>query len=182
MAVRSFKHHRPDIAASAYIDEMALVVGEVSIGEDSSLWPMVVARGDVHSIHIGKRTNVQDGAVLHVTSDNKFTPGGHALRIGDDVTVGHGAILHACTIEDRCLIGMGATVLDGAVVKAGTMVGAGSLVPPGKVLDSGYLYIGSPVRQARALKPEEIAYFEFSARHYVELKNAHHAEQENAGS
>jgi len=173
MSIRSFQGVSPRIAASAYVDEVAVVIGDVSIGADASLWPMVVARGDVHSISIGERTNIQDGSVLHVTSDNSFTPGGFGLTIGDNVTVGHGAILHACTIGDFTLIGMGATVLDGALVADRVMVGAGALVPPGKQLESGYLYIGSPVRQARPLKRAELEYLEFSARHYVELKNRH---------
>jgi len=175
MTVRTYTGITPTIAESAYIDEAAVVIGDVTIGVDASLWPMVVARGDVQSITIGARTNIQDGAVLHVTSDNPFTPGGFALTIGNDVTIGHGAILHACTIGDYSLIGMGATVLDGAKVPDHTMVGAGALVPPGKQLESGYLYVGSPVKQARALKQSELEYLEFSAQHYVELKNKHRA-------
>ena len=171
MSIRSFQGVSPRIAATAYIDEAAVVIGNVTVADDASLWPMVVARGDVHSITIGERTNVQDGSILHVTSDNSFTPGGFPLLIGDDVTVGHGAILHACTIGNLVLIGMGATVLDGAVVADRVMVGAGALVPPGKQLESGYLYIGSPARQARPLKQAELDYLEFSSRHYVELKN-----------
>ena len=115
MTIRSFQGIEPVIGPDTYIDEAALVVGRVTVGADSSLWPMTVARGDVHSIRIGARTNIQDGSVLHVTQDNEFSPGGFALTVGDDVTVGHGVILHACTIEDLVLIGMGSTVLDGAV-------------------------------------------------------------------
>ena len=173
MAIRTFNNITPTIADSAYIDDAALVIGDVTIGEDSSLWPMVVVRGDVHSIKIGARTNIQDGAVLHVTSDNHFTPGGFSLSIGDDVTVGHGAILHACTVEDMVLIGMSVTVLDGAIIHSRVMVGAGSLVSPGKELDSGFLYLGSPARKVRPLKEQELAYLEFSSEHYVELKNRH---------
>lgn len=173
MTIRPFNGTTPKIAASAYIDEAAVVIGDVHIGEDSSIWPMVAARGDVHHIRIGARTNIQDGSVLHVTADNQFNPGGYPLTIGDEVTVGHGAILHACTVEDLCLIGMGATVLDGAVVRSQAMVAAGSLVPPGKVLEGGYLWVGSPVKQARPLKPAELEYLSFSAQHYVALKNRH---------
>ena len=173
MAVRDFNNISPKIAAGVFIDEMAVVIGDVSIGEDSSIWPMVAVRGDVHSISIGRRTNIQDGSVLHVTADNEFNPGGHALVIGDEVTVGHGAILHACTVDDRSLIGMGATILDGAIVKTNVIVAAGTLVPPGKVLESGFLYLGNPVRQARPLKEKEIEYLSFSAQHYVNLKNKH---------
>ncbi|MFQ5468861.1 MAG: gamma carbonic anhydrase family protein [Gammaproteobacteria bacterium] len=173
MTIRSYLHSSPSIASSVYVDETALVVGDVSIGEDSSIWPMTAVRGDVQSIKIGDRTNIQDGSVLHVTSDNSLTPGGFALTIGDDVTVGHGVILHACTVGNLSLIGMGSTVLDGAVVQDNVMVGAGSLVSPGKVLESGYLYLGSPVKKTRALKEEELEYLKFSAVHYVELKNRH---------
>jgi len=173
MTIRSFAGVTPTIAENAYIDEAAVVIGDVTIGTDASIWPMVVARGDVQSIAIGDRTNIQDGAILHVTSDNPFTLGGVALTIGNDVTVGHGAILHACTIGDFCLIGMGATVLDGANVPDKIMIGAGALVPPGKQLESGYLYVGSPVRQVRALRQAELDYLAFSSRHYVELKNRH---------
>jgi carbonic anhydrase/acetyltransferase-like protein (isoleucine patch superfamily) len=179
MTIRSFQNIQPRIGISAYIDESALVIGDVSIGEDSSLWPMSVARGDVHKIVIGARTNVQDGSVLHVTSDNEFTPGGFPLNIGDDVTIGHGVILHACTIEDLVLVGMGSTVLDGVVVHSRVMIGAGSLVSPGKELESGYLYLGSPAKRIRPLKDRELAYLEFSSRHYVELKNKHSGDQDH---
>jgi len=173
MAIRKYLDMTPTIAANAFIDEMALVIGDVTIGEDASLWPMVVARGDVNSITIGARTNIQDGSVLHVTADNEYNPGGSALLIGEDVTVGHGAILHACTIDNFSLVGMGATILDGAVIEDRVMVGAGALVAPGKRLESGYLYMGSPARQARPLKEKELAWLEYSSGHYVALKNNH---------
>jgi carbonic anhydrase/acetyltransferase-like protein (isoleucine patch superfamily) len=175
MTVRSFEGKSPRIASSAYLDESALVIGDVSIGEDSSIWPMVVARGDVNSIHIGAGTNIQDGSVLHVTHDSEFAPGGNGLTIGCDVTVGHNAVVHACTVEDLCLIGMGSVVLDGAVVCSGAMVGAGSLVPPGKRLEGGYLWLGSPVQRARELSEKEKAFLRYSADHYVKLKNRHMA-------
>ncbi|MEA3242229.1 MAG: gamma carbonic anhydrase family protein [Pseudomonadota bacterium] len=175
MPVRRFEGHQPDIHASVYIDEQALVVGEVSIGEDSSVWPMSVVRGDVNSIEIGERTNIQDGSVLHVTHDSEYAEGGMPLVIGSDVTVGHKVILHACQVEDGCLIGMGATVLDGALIRAGSMIGAGALVPPGKVLESGYLYLGSPVKQVRELTEKEKRFLQYSAAHYVRLKNRHKA-------
>ncbi len=176
MTIRAFDGQQPVIAASAYIDDSAVVIGDICVADESSLWPQVVARADVQSIRIGARTNIQDGSVLHVTSDNPFTPGGYGLSIGDEVTVGHGAILHACNIADRVLIGMGATVLDGAVIETGVMLAAGSLVAPGKVLTSGYLYLGSPARQARPLNEKETAYLSFSAQHYVELKNRYQRE------
>jgi len=173
MSVRRFEGQQPDIHPSVYIDEQALVVGEVRIGEDSSVWPMSVVRGDVNSIEIGARTNIQDGSVLHVNHDSEYAEGGMPLVIGSDVTVGHKVILHACEVGDGCLIGMGAIVLDGAVVKAGCMIGSGSLVPPGKVLEGGYLYLGSPVKQVRALTEKERRFWKYSAAHYVWLKNRH---------
>ena len=173
MSIRDFENISPVIAASAYVDETALVIGEVTIDEDASLWPMVVARGDVNTIHIGAGTNIQDGTILHVSHDSEFAPGGFALHIGAGITVGHQAILHGCTVEDRCLIGMAATVMDGAIVRSGAIVGAGSLVPPGRELEGGYLWIGSPARKARPLRPEEEDFLSYSAAHYVELKNRH---------
>ncbi|ALP54703.1 hypothetical protein Tel_02260 [Candidatus Tenderia electrophaga] len=173
MSIRSFQDIHPDIAASAYVDPDASVIGAVTIGADSSIWPAVVARGDVHKIVIGARTNIQDGTVIHVTADNEFNPGGFATIIGDGVTVGHKAVLHACSVEDYALVGMGAIVLDGAVVQSKAMVAAGSVVPPGKVIESGHLWLGSPAKKIRPLSEQELAYLEFSARHYVELKNRH---------
>ena len=173
MSVRPFEGHQPLIHPGAYIDERALVVGEVDIGADSSVWPMSVVRGDVNSIAIGERTNIQDGSVLHVTHDGEYAEGGMPLQIGDDVTVGHKVILHACRVEDSCLIGMGAIVLDGAVIRAGSMIGAGALVPPGKVLEGGYLYLGAPVKQVRELTEKERSFLQYSAAHYVRLKNRH---------
>lgn len=173
MSIRDFADKRPRIAASAYIDEAALVIGDVEIGEDSSIWPMTVVRGDVQSIRIGARTSVQDGSVVHVTHDSRFCPGGLATSIGDDVTVGHKVILHACTVEDTCLIGMNAVIMDAVVVKTRVIVGAGSVVPPGKVLESGYLYVGSPVKQVRPLNERELEFLEYSAQNYVRLKNRH---------
>jgi carbonic anhydrase/acetyltransferase-like protein (isoleucine patch superfamily) len=175
VTVRIFENITPRIAASAYVDEHALVLGDVTIGEDASLWPNVVARGDVNSIEIGARSNIQDGTILHVSHDSVFAPGGFALRIGADITVGHQAILHGCTIEDRCLIGMAATVMDGAIVRSGAIVGAGSLVPPGRELEGGYLWVGSPARRMRELRESEVAFLDYSAGHYVELKKRHMA-------
>jgi len=168
----------PRIAATAYVDESALVIGDVSISDDASLWPQVVARGDVNSIVIGARSNIQDGSVLHVSHDSEFAPDGFALHIGADITVGHKAILHGCTVEDRCLIGMAATVMDGAIVRSGAIVGAGSLVPPGHELDGGYLWVGTPARKVRPLRKQEAAFLDYSAAHYVELKNRHQVTDE----
>jgi len=171
MSIRPYKGIMPNIDKTAYVDEDSTVIGDVSIGKDSSIWPMVAVRGDVHKITIGQRTNIQDGSVLHVTADNEFNPGGHALVVGDDVTVGHGAILHACTVGNFSLVGMGATILDGAVIQDEVMVAAGSIVTPGKVLESGFMYMGSPARKVRPLKDKELEYLHFSSQHYVNLKN-----------
>jgi len=171
MAVREFEGVLPQLHASVFVDRQALVTGQVAIGEDSSVWPMSVVRGDVNSIRIGARSNIQDGSVLHVTHDSEYAIGGNPLVIGDEVTVGHKVVLHACIVEDLCLIGMGAIILDGAVIRSGAMIGAGSLVPPGKELEGGYLYLGSPVRRVRALTEKETCYLKYSAQHYVRLKN-----------
>lgn len=173
MAIRSFEGVTPRIAASAYIDPAALIIGDVEIGEDSSVWPMCVVRGDVQRIRIGARTSIQDGAVVHVTHNSRFCPGGLATYIGDDVTVGHNAILHACTVEDVCLIGMNAVIMDGAVVRSQVIVGAGGIAPPGKVLESGFLYVGAPVRPARPLTAREMEFLPYSAQNYVRLKERH---------
>ena len=173
MAIRSFEGRQPVIHSSAWVDETALVIGEVRIGADSSVWPMSVVRGDINTIDIGRRTNIQDGSVLHVTHDSEYAPGGAALVVGDEVTVGHRVVLHACTVGDRCLIGMGAVLLDGAVIGTGTIIGAGSLVPPNKELEGGYLYVGSPVRRIRELRDGEKRFLAYSADHYAQLKSRH---------
>ncbi len=173
MAIRAFQGKLPQCDESVFVDYAAVVIGDVVIGADSSVWPMAVIRGDVHHIRIGKRTSVQDGAVLHVTHDGPYSPGGAPLIIGNDVTIGHNATLHACTVEDCCLIGMNVTILDKAHVESGVMIGAGSLVPPGKRLLSGYLYRGVPVQQARPLTEKEQAFLAYSAENYVKLKNTY---------
>jgi len=174
--IRPFKKIYPTIADTSYVDMAACVIGDVVIGEDCSIWPMVAIRGDVNSIRIGDRTNIQDGSVLHVTHKGPLSPEGNALFIGSDVTVGHGAVIHACTIEDECLIGMGSVVLDAAVIQKGAMIGAGSVVSPGKVLEGGYLYIGSPARQVRELNQKEKDFLSYSADHYVKLKDEYLAD------
>jgi len=171
MKIRPYKGVMPRIGAGAYIDPAALVIGDAELGEDASLWPFAVARGDVHYIRIGARTNVQDGAVLHVTHDGDYTPGGFPLVIGSDVTIGHGAIVHACTVKDACLIGMNATVLDGAVINRHSLVAAGAVIAPGKIVGEGELWVGNPARCARKLTAEEIEKLYYSAQHYVRLKN-----------
>ena len=171
--IRDFGDLRPALHSTAWVDETALVAGDVHIGAHSSIWPMCVLRGDIHRIRIGVRTNIQDGSVLHVTHDSRFAPGGHALAVGDEVTVGHKVILHGCTIGDRCLIGMGSIVMDGAVIESGAMLAAGSLVSPGKRLEGGYLWRGSPARRVRPLSDEEREYLEYSAVQYARLKDRH---------
>lgn len=173
--VRRFENSTPTVDPEAWLDPGCLVIGDVHIGARSSIWPGVVVRGDIHRIRIGVETNIQDGCVLHVSHDGPYMPGGSPLIVGDRVTVGHKAILHGCTIGDDCLVGMGAIVMDKAVIEPGVMIGAGSLVPPGKVLRSGYLYTGSPARQARALGEREKAYLAYSANYYVELAGRHRA-------
>jgi len=171
MAVRKFNDQQPRIGQSVYIDESAVVIGDVTLGDDVSVWPTTVIRGDVESIRIGDGTNVQDGAVLHVSHAGKFSPEGHPLTIGKGVTIGHRAVVHACTIGNYCLIGIGAIIMDDAVLDDYVMLGAGALVPPGKKLESGYLYVGSPARQARPLKETEKEFLEYSCQQYIQLKN-----------
>lgn len=171
MTIRNFEYKTPKIHTTTFIDETALVIGEVEIGENGSVWPMAVIRGDVNSIYIGNNTNIQDNSVLHVTHDGPYNPGGHTLKIGSNVTVGHKVILHGCHIGDSCLIGMGATIMDGVVIEPQTLIGAGSLVTPNKHLESGYLWMGSPARKVRKLTDDEIKFIEYSALNYVKLKN-----------
>jgi carbonic anhydrase/acetyltransferase-like protein (isoleucine patch superfamily) len=171
MPVRNFNNIQPKIGRSVYIDDSAVVIGNVTMGDDVSIWPTTIIRGDVESIKIGEGTNVQDGSILHVTHFGKFTARGHPLTIGKGVTIGHRAVVHACTIGDYCLIGIGAIIMDDAVLEDYVMLGAGALVPPGKKLDSGYLYIGSPARRSRPLKESEKEFLEYSYQHYIILKN-----------
>lgn len=173
MSIRSYLGLIPKLESGVYVDETAIVIGDVSVGADSSIWPLTAVRGDVNKIRIGSRTNIQDGSVLHVTHSHETIPGGFGLNIGDNVTVGHKVILHGCTVEDNCLIGMGCIVMDGAIIRSNVLLGAGSLVPPGKELASGFLWLGSPVKQLRALKDSEFEWLEYSASHYVDLKNKH---------
>jgi len=174
--VRSFRGKDPQIAADAWIDTSTIVIGNVTVGPRASIWPLCVVRGDLHRIEIGADTNIQDGTVLHVSHDSRFLPGGAPVIIHDQVTVGHQAVLHGCEIRDHCLIGIGARVLDRAVLEPRTMVGAGSLVPPGKVLESGYLWVGTPVKRIRSLKDQEIKYLDYVAEHYIRLANEHRAD------
>ncbi|NOU20338.1 MAG: gamma carbonic anhydrase family protein [Methyloglobulus sp.] len=171
MSIRKFNNILPTIGHSTYIDDSAVVIGDVTLGDNVSIWPTTVVRGDVESITIGDDSNIQDGSVLHVTHYGKFTDRGYPLVIGKGVTVGHRAIIHACTIGDYCLIGMGAIIMDDAVLEDYVMLGAGALVPSGKTLESGHLYVGSPAKLVRSLKDSEREFLVYSSRHYVELKN-----------
>jgi len=169
--IRALGAHRPDLGERVWVDPAATVIGRVALGDDVSIWPGAVLRGDVHRIDVGARSNIQDGAIGHVTHDGPYTPGGFPLVIGEDVTVGHGAILHACRVGDRCLIGMGAVVLDGAVVENDVMLAAASLVAPGKRLAAGRLYRGQPARPVRDLDDSELEMLRYSATNYVKLKD-----------
>lgn len=161
----------PRIGSGAYVHPSASVIGDVELGDDVSVWPGTVIRGDVNFIRIGAGTNVQDLSVLHVSHKSSWDPEGAPLIIGSNVTIGHKVILHGCTIEDECLIGMGSIIMDKVVVHKHVLVGAGSLVPEGKVLESGYLYLGSPAKKVRPLTEQELGHFLYSANHYIKLKN-----------
>ncbi len=171
MPLQSYRNVRPQLGERCYLANSAELIGDVVTGEDCSFWPQVVVRGDVNRIRIGARSNVQDGSVLHVTHDHSEQPGGHPLYIGEEVTIGHRAILHGCRIGGRCLIGMGAIVLDGAVLEDEVLLGAGSLVPPNKHLEGGFLWLGQPVQRVRPLNDLERRKLTYSAAHYVRLKN-----------
>jgi len=171
MNIRPWRDARPAIGQRVWIDPAAVVIGRVTIGDDASIWPGAVLRGDVNTIEIGARTSIQDGSVLHVASARMAGEQGIPLLVGEECTVGHRVILHACTIGRRCLVGMGAIVMDGAVVGDEVIIGAGALVPADKQLPSRTLWMGSPARAVRALTATEIAMLAESAEHYVALKD-----------
>lgn len=173
--LRSFKDCVPRLADTAWVDETALVIGDVTLAEDVSVWPMAVVRGDINAIRIGARSNIQDGTVVHVTHDGPYTPGGHSTSLGEDVTVGHRAIVHACTVGSRVLIGMGAVLMDAVEVEDDVIIAAGALVPPGKRLHSGWLFVGAPARAAREITRTEREQLLYSARYYAQLKDVHRA-------
>ncbi len=167
--IRPYRKVLPQIGTQVYLDTAAVIIGDVVIGDQSSVWPCTVIRGDVNHVRIGQRSNIQDLSMLHVSVPSAAKPDGSPLVIGDDVTIGHHVTLHGCTIHDRVLVGMGSIVLDDAVIEADTMIGAGSLVPPGKRLASGFLYLGSPVKAVRPLTEAERAWLSQSAAHYVRV-------------
>jgi carbonic anhydrase/acetyltransferase-like protein (isoleucine patch superfamily) len=173
MSLRSFSGISPDIGDAVFVDETALVIGDVKLGKDCSVWPMTVIRGDVNKIRLGSGTNIQDGSILHVTHPHESIPDGYALTVGNNVTVGHNVVLHGCSVADNCLIGMSSTIMDGAIVHPYVIIGAGSIVTPGKNLEGGYLWLGSPVRKVRELTAAERKWIAYSANHYIELKNKH---------
>jgi carbonic anhydrase/acetyltransferase-like protein (isoleucine patch superfamily) len=170
-ALRSYLGATPKLGARVLVDPAAVVIGNVTIGDDSSVWPTAVLRGDVQAITIGARTSIQDGSVLHVTSPNPTYPQGLPLIVGNDVTVGHTVTLHACTISDFCLIGMGSIVLDDVHIESFVIVGAGSVVTPRSKLATMGLYVGNPARRTRDLKDSEVAMIKHSAAHYVKVKD-----------
>lgn len=169
--LRSYQGLAPAQGARVMVDPSSVVIGNVDLADDVSIWPLVAIRGDVNNVVIGRRTNIQDGSVLHVTHQSHHNPEGFPLIIGEDVTVGHKAMLHGCTIGDRVLVGMGSILLDGVVVEDDVMIGAGSLVPPGRRLESGYLYLGSPVKKIRELTTDELAGLTYSSNNYVKWKD-----------
>jgi len=164
-----YRNHVPRIAESAFIAPNATVIGDVEIGPESSLWYGVIVRGDVNKIRIGARTNIQDGSMIHCTGMGGDFP----TIIGNDVTIGHMVMLHGCTLEDKCMIGIKACVLDGAVVESGAMVAAGALVTPGKRVKRGELWGGSPARKLRDLTPDDIAMIERLPGRYAALGAEH---------
>jgi len=171
MAVRLYKGISPRLGTRVFVDESAAVIGDVVLGDDASVWPQCSVRGDVNFIRIGARTNIQDNSVIHVTHRYVDLPDGRGCTVGDEVTVGHQCVLHACSIGNECLIGMGSIVLDGAVLHDRVLLGAGSLVTEGKVLDGGHLWMGRPAKKVRPLTEKELAWFAYSAKHYVKLKD-----------
>ena len=169
--LRPYKDLFPGLGLRVMIDDTSIVIGDVRMADDVGIWPLVVIRGDVNYVEIGARSNIQDGSVLHVTHKSSYNPEGNPLLIGEDVTVGHKVMLHGCTIGNRVLVGMGSILLDGAVIEDDVMIGAGSLVPQNKRLESGYLYLGSPVKKIRPLTEAEIEGLRYSANNYVKWKN-----------
>ena len=169
--LRPYLNTYPTIASTVFIDPSSVIIGDVRLADDVSIWPLSVLRGDVNYISIGARTNIQDGSVLHVTHKSSSNPEGNPLIIGEDVTIGHKVMLHGCTIGNRVLVGMGSVVIDGAIIEDDVVIGANSLVTQGKRLESGYLYIGSPAKAVRKLTDKELSHLCYSANNYVEWKN-----------
>jgi carbonic anhydrase/acetyltransferase-like protein (isoleucine patch superfamily) len=168
--LKTFLGQSPVLGPRVFVDESAVVIGRVELKQDSSVWPLVSIRGDLMRISVGARSNIQDNSCLHTSRQSEMNPEGFPLVIGEDVTIGHSVTLHGCIIHDRVLVGMGSVVLDGACLNSDLMVGAHSLVPPGKTLESGFLYMGSPVKKIRPLTQKEYDFLRISAVNYVKLK------------
>lgn len=175
-SIRSLGELKPQLGDRVFVDRSAVVIGDVHLGDDVSVWPLAVVRGDMHRIRIGARTSIQDGSVLHITHAGPFNPAGWPLEIGEDCTIAHKVTLHGCSLGNRVLVGMGSIVMDGAVVEDDVVIGANSLVPPGKRLESGYMYFGSPAQQIRPLTEKERGFFSYSAANYCKLKDKYLAE------
>ncbi|MBU0689026.1 MAG: gamma carbonic anhydrase family protein [Gammaproteobacteria bacterium] len=173
MSVSNYLDTSPVIGDKTYLHPSCQVIGDVTIGENSSIWCNTVLRGDVNHIVIGRCSNVQDLSMGHVSHKTPEKPDGSPLIIGDYVTIGHSVILHGCTIGNECLIGMGSIIMDDVVIPDRVMVGAGSLISPGKTLEGGMLYMGRPAKAVRALTDEEIEYLRYSAEHYMRVKDNH---------
>lgn len=174
--LRAFHQTFPQLGARVMVDPTSVVIGDVKLADDVSIWPLVALRGDVNTVTVGARTNIQEGSVLHVTHKSSYRPEGNPLTVGEDVTVGHKVMLHGCTIGDRVLVGMGSILLDGVVVENDVMIGAGSLVPQNKRLESGFLYLGSPAKKIRRLTDTELAGLIYSANNYVRWKDEYLAQ------
>jgi carbonic anhydrase/acetyltransferase-like protein (isoleucine patch superfamily) len=170
-AIRPFLDKHPVLGQRVYVDPACTIIGEVELGDDVSVWPGTVIRGDVNHVRIGARTNLQDGSIIHVSHDSPYNKGGYPTLVGEGVTVGHGCIIHACSIGDYCLIGMGACILDGAVIEANAFIAAGAVIGPGKRVRSGELWAGNPARLMRQLSEKDIEGLRYSADHYVRLKD-----------
>ena len=171
---RNFKQFitcTPSLGDNVYIAPHATVIGAVTLGHDTSVWPGAVVRADMHTIIIAHSTNIQDNAVLHVTHMSEYNPHGYPVVIGKEVTIGHGAVLHGCTLKDRILVGMGATIMDGATIESDTFIAAGSLITSHKRMKSGFLYSGRPAKLVRKLTPQELDFIRYSAQNYIVLKN-----------
>lgn len=174
--LRSYQKTFPQLGQRVMIDPSSVIIGDVQLADDVGIWPLVAIRGDVNKVIIGARTNIQDGSVLHVTHKSSYKPEGNPLVIGTDVTIGHKVMLHGCTIGDRVLVGMGSILLDGAIIADDVLIGAGSLVPQNKRLESGFLYLGNPVRQVRPLTENELQGLAYSANNYVKWKDEYLAQ------
>ena len=176
ISIRAFKGINPELGKRVYIDPQSCLIGDVVLGDDCNVWPMAVIRADMHKIRIGARVSVQDGAVLHITHASDYNPEGFPLLIGNDVIIGHKACLHGCTLGSRILIGISSIVMDGAVIQDDVVLGANSFVPSNKVLESGFLYVGSPAKKARELSDKEKAFLQYSPQNYVKLKDEYLAQ------